>query len=67
MTRRARSSTDAIPQMLTRHEVAKRLAVSTATVDRLIVTHALQAVRLKGRLVRVREDELARFLAAREV
>jgi excisionase family DNA binding protein len=45
-------------------QVAARLAVSPRTVRRLIAQGALPVHRI-GRAVRVSEDDLARFLAAR--
>ena len=45
-------------------QVAARLAVSLRTVRRLIAPGALPVHRI-GRAVRVSEDDLARFLAAR--
>jgi excisionase family DNA binding protein len=48
--------------LLRRHDVARRLNVSLDHVDRLIVTGRLRSMRI-GRLVRVSEAELARFLA----
>lgn len=47
--------------LLTRDEVADRLKVSTRTVDRYIAGGDLAAVKLRGRVVRVRESELLKL------
>jgi excisionase family DNA binding protein len=52
------------PILHTIKQVADRLAVSPRTVHRLIAQGALPVHRI-GRAVRVSEDDLARFLAAR--
>ena len=54
------------PQLLTRHEVAARLALSVVSIDRLIGRRELRAVRI-GRAVRVRISDLERFTAGLEV
>ena len=52
-------------RLLTMHQVAELLCVSLRTVKRLLARGELPVVRV-GRLVRVREDDLRRFMANRE-
>ncbi len=47
--------------LLTRQDVAVRLALSVPTIDRLIGRHELKAVRI-GRAIRVRVTDLDRFI-----
>ena len=51
-------------KLLTVPDVAERLAVSPRTVKRVLARGELPVVRV-GRLVRVRDEDLHRFLAAR--
>jgi excisionase family DNA binding protein len=52
------------PKLLTINEVADRTSLSARTIRRLIAKGDLPVHRI-GRAVRVSEDDLARFLAAR--
>lgn len=52
-------------RLLTLSEVADQLAVSPRTVRQLVATRRLAAVRV-GRLVRVRPEALAAYIAAHE-
>jgi excisionase family DNA binding protein len=58
------SSTTPAPtaDLLTREAVARRLAISIPTVDRLIARRELKAVRIGRRAVRVRSADLERFV-----
>jgi excisionase family DNA binding protein len=51
-------------KLLTVQDVAERLAVSPRTVKRVLASGELPVVRL-GRAVRIREEDLRKFLAAR--
>lgn len=61
MSRSARTS--ALPQFLTRKEVAEILQCSEDTVDRRIRTGKLKAV-IDDRLVRISEADLAAYIKA---
>jgi excisionase family DNA binding protein len=55
-------STSNTPKLLfTRSEAAQMLALSIRTIDTLVVTKQLKAIRI-GRAVRIALDELQRFL-----
>jgi len=53
-----------VRQLLTREDVAKRLQLSTRTIDRLVAAGQLKVVRL-GTNVRVRAEDLEAFIAVR--
>ncbi|MBL4844955.1 MAG: helix-turn-helix domain-containing protein [Planctomycetes bacterium] len=57
---------DAIDRLLTVAQVAARLACSQRTVRSYLASGRLLRVRLSPRAVRIRESELARFLASCE-
>jgi excisionase family DNA binding protein len=54
-----------VTRLLTMRDVAGLLCVSSRTVKRLLARGELPVVRV-GRLVRVREDDVRRFMANRE-
>jgi len=55
-----------MPQtLLSRTQVAERLGVSLVTAKRLTISGELAAVHVSPHVVRVRESDLERFIAAR--
>jgi excisionase family DNA binding protein len=50
------------PELLTVHETADRLRLSPLSTYRLIADGHLPAIRLGTKLLRVRADDLAKFL-----
>lgn len=54
-------------KLLTKKEAAERLSVSMRTLEGLISRGALPAYRVGAALVRISEDDLDRYLAARRV
>jgi excisionase family DNA binding protein len=54
--------TTAVPKLLTAAQVAKQLEVGERTVRDWLASGKLRAVRLPGRLVRVKAVDLARFI-----
>ena len=63
---KAISGLDAEVKMHTKQDVADYLKVSIATIDRLIRSGHLEALKI-GRSVRITEKALKRFLASQEV
>ena len=53
-----------VPHLLSMHDLAERLCVSTKTISRWIKAEELPAHRL-GRQLRISEEDAAAFIAAR--
>jgi excisionase family DNA binding protein len=53
------------PELIDRHEAARRLSLSVRTIDELIASGDLSVVRI-GRTVRIRPSAIAYFVEARE-
>ena len=57
---------DSAPDLLTKHDVAKRLGITVRTVERRIASGALCAVR-EGHTVKVRRADFESYIANLEV
>jgi excisionase family DNA binding protein len=53
--------------LLTKQSVADRLGVNYHTVHRAIKNGRLKAIRVSAHAIRIRESELARYLAENEI